>query len=212
MDPRMRLPRRIGAEDMKRLWEQAAKRPKTQQPITLCVLAVLYGTGLRRGELERLNIQDWSRETGTLKIDGRKTGQERQIPVGPGVWRCVEAYLPFRQNRLEARGHLEEPAFLVSRFGRRMSGDAISRTMKTCARDAGIPFVSLHQFRHSCASDLLEGGVTMPEVKSFLGHAAIVTTMRYVEVTHGARSEAIKRHPINQFLGHSDLEERRAAI
>jgi site-specific recombinase XerD len=212
IDPHMRLPRRIGREDMKRLWDQAALRPKRQQAITLCVLAVLYGTGLRRGELSRLNIADWSRETGMLKIDGRKTGQERQIPVGPGVWRCVEAYLPIRQNRLEACGYVEEPAFLISRFGRRMSGDAISRTVKMCAKAAGIPFVSLHQFRHSCASDLLEGGASMPEVKSILGHAVIGTTMRYIHVSSGARTEAIKRHPINEFLANPGGAERKVAI
>jgi integrase/recombinase XerD len=207
----MRLPRRIGREEMKRLWEEASKRPKTMQAITMCLLAVLYGTGLRRGELARLNITDWSRETGMLKIDGLKTGQERQIPVGPGVWRCVEAYLPIRQNRLEASGRLEQQAFLVNRVGRRMSVETITRTVMQCARAAGIPVVNLHQFRHSCASDLIENGVSMPEVKSILGHAVIQTTMQYTHVTSGARTEAIKRHPINEFLANPQGEERKVA-
>ena len=212
LDPRMRLPRRIGREEMDRLWAAAGKRPEGRRAVTLCVLAVLYGTGIRRGELERLNLNDWDREAGVLKIDGRKTGQERKVPVGPGVWRCVEAYLPRRQNRLEACGRLEENAFLVNRSGERLTGHAISLMVKSCAKEAGVSFVSLHQFRHSCASDLLESGVTMPEVKTILGHAVIETTMRYVHISSGERTEAIKRHPINEFLAEPESQERKAAI
>ena len=40
-----------------------------------------YGTGLRRGELERLNLDAFDRPEGTLRIDGRKTGRERCVPL-----------------------------------------------------------------------------------------------------------------------------------
>jgi site-specific recombinase XerD len=214
MDPRSKLPRRIGKEDMKRLWEAAEKKkPESVRMLTLCVLGILYGTGLRRGELQRLNLGDWDRENGVLKVDGQKTGRERTMPVGPGLWRCVEAYLPVRQNRLEAVSRLNETAFLIDRLGNRMSPTAITRVLHVCAKDAGIPFFGLHQFRHSCASDLLENGVKIPEVKTMLGHAAIQTTMRYIHVSSGERNEAIKKHPINDFLrANMDSTDRSIAI
>ena len=56
----------------------------------VCVLAILYGAGLRRGELERLDVADWDRDASVLRIDGQKTGVERSVPVGEGVWRCIE--------------------------------------------------------------------------------------------------------------------------
>ena len=211
MDPRSKLPRRINKEDMQRLWAAAEKKQsEPTRMLALCVLAILYGTGLRRGELHRLNLTSWDRDTGVLKVDGQKTGRERVMPVGPGVWRCIEAYLPVRQNRLEAAHRIEEPAFLIDRFGKRMRMDSISRVIRVCSKEAGIPFVSLHQFRHSCASDLMEHGVTIPDVKAMLGHAAIQTTMRYVHVSSGERNEAIKKHPINDFL--NDSTDRRVAI
>ncbi len=176
------------------------------------MLAILYGTGLRRGELHRLDLEDWDRENGVLKVDGQKTGHERNLPVGPGLWRCVEAYLPVRQVRLEAARQFEEPAFLIDRRGHRMSADAVSHLVAVCAKAAGIPFVSLHQFRHSCASDLLESGVTLPDVKTMLGHAVIETTMRYVHVSSGERTQAIKNHPINEFLRMQADETQRRAI
>ena len=214
LDARMRLPRRIGKADMEHLWQAAEERkPAAVRALTRCALAVLYGTGLRRGELERLDLADWDRENGVLTVDGRKTGQERKTPVGAGVWRCVEAYLPVRHNRLEAARRLDEPAFLIDRRGRRMKAVSISRAIRCCAKAAGIPFVSLHQFRHSCASDLLEAGATMPEVTAILGHATMGTTMRYVAVSGEERAEAVKKHPINEFLRtEPEAEERRAAI
>ena len=214
MDPRMSLPRRIGKDDMKRLWDEAGKRePASIRAVTFCILGMLYGTGLRRGELERLDMKDWDRDNGVLKVDGHKTGRERALPVGSGLWHCVEAYLPVRQNRLEAVQRLEESAFLIDRRGRRMSGSSISRVIGVCVKAAGIPFVSMHQFRHSCASDLLENGVKLPEVKTMLGHAEIATTMRYTHVSSGERTEAIKKHPINEFLQtEPDSTERRPAI
>ena len=68
----------------------------------MTVLALLYGTGLRRGELERLNVEAFDRIEGTLRIDGRKTGRERCVPLPEMVRRCLEAYLPHRHNQLEA--------------------------------------------------------------------------------------------------------------
>jgi integrase/recombinase XerD len=68
------------------------------------------------------------------------------------------------------------------------------------AESAGVEGVTLHQFRHSCASDLLEGGATLPEVQRVLGHAAIESTVRYVAITDPNRNEAMKLHPINEFL------------
>ena len=214
MDPRMSLPRRIGRAEMKRLWDEAgARKPESARKQLLCMLAVLYGTGVRRGELHRMDLADWDREAGMLTVDGRKTGQERKVPVGAGVWRFVEAYLPVRQQRLEATGRIEEPALLVGRRGTRLSGDMISHHIGQCAKRAKIPFVSIHQFRHSCASDLLESGVRMPEIKAMLGHGAIETTMRYLHVSTSARMEAIAKHPINEMLRpEGESAERSVAI
>lgn len=60
---------------------------------------------------------------------------------------------------------------------------------------------SMHQFRHSCASDLLEEGVRLPEVQRILGHQGIATTVRYVHIADPQRREAIACHPINDWLG-----------
>ena len=91
LDSRGRMPRRIGKEHLTKIWDATSQqRNDYQQHLSLVVLALLYGTGLRRGELERLDLAHWKREEGLLQIDGRKTGCERNVPVTDGIWRCLE--------------------------------------------------------------------------------------------------------------------------
>jgi site-specific recombinase XerD len=196
-----RLPKRIDAEHMEALWRAAANRgSRYSSHLWVTVLALLYGTGLRRGELARLNIDAFDRNEGTLRIDGRKTGQERCVPLPEMVLRCLDAYLPLRHNQLELFGRVGEVALLVSRNGQRLSGGAISHGVHDMAHLAQVPIHSLHQFRHSCASDLLEAGVHLAEVQRILGHGVISTTVRYVHIADPQRRAAIARHPINDWL------------
>lgn len=208
LDPRQRLPKRIGRQHLAKLWEAAQNRREQHGRYqAVCLLAILYGTGLRRGELERLDVDDWDRDEGILKIDGRKTGQARHVPVGAGVWRCIEAYLPHRHNLLEKTQRLGEPALLVNRFGERMKAEDVSATVHRLAKRAGVPWITLHQFRHSCASDLLEAGVSLPEVQRVLGHAVIESTVRYIDITDPERVSAMGRHPIGEFLAEEARRE-----
>jgi len=199
--PYSRLPRRIDRAHMEALWREAARtRGQFSRTLWVTVLALLYGTGLRRGELERLDLSAFDRSEATLRIDGRKSGRERCVPVTDLVYRCLEAYGPARHNVLERTQCLSECALLVSRRGERLSAQAISNGIHTLARRAGVPLVSVHQFRHSCASDLLEAGVHLAEVQRILGHQGIATTVRYTHIADPTRRAAIARHPINDFL------------
>lgn len=200
--PYHRLPRRIDREHMDALWRAAASaQGESSRTLWVTVLALLYGTGLRRGELERLDLDAYDRAAGTLRIDGRKSGRERIVPLSDLVYRCLEAYVPMRHNTLERSGRLgHERALLVSRLGRRVSAQAISNAIHRFARCAGVPLVTVHQFRHSCASDLLEAGVHLAEVQRLLGHQGIATTVRYTHIADPARRAAMALHPINTFL------------
>jgi site-specific recombinase XerD len=199
--PYSRLPKRIDQAHMEELWRAAASRGGDYSShLWVTILALLYGTGLRRGELTRLNVDAFDRKEGTLRIDGRKTGQERCVPLPEMVLRCLEAYLPLRHNQLEQVRLIQETALLVSRYGQRLNGSAISNGVHDIATIAQVPIHSLHQFRHSCASDLLETGVHLAEVQRILGHALISTTVRYVHIADPQRRAAIALHPINEWL------------
>jgi site-specific recombinase XerD len=199
--PYSRLPKRIDHAHMEAMWREAAnRRGKYTSHLWVTVLAMLYGSGLRRGELERLNLDAFDRTEGTLRIDGRKTGRERSVPLPEMVLRCLEVYLPLRHNQLEEAGLCGECALLVSRTGKRLTGGAISNGIHAIARRSEVPIHSLHQFRHSCASDLLEAGVHLAEVQRILGHCGVGTTVRYVHIADPQRRAAMTLHPINDWL------------
>jgi len=201
MYPNARLPKRIGKTYLTRLWDYTSGLPeKYYRQKWLAILSVLYATGLRRGELERLDLTDLKHENGTLLVDGRKTGRERFVPLAPAAWYCIDAYLPYRQNYLEKTGCQRETALFVNRNGKRLSGISIHGGIQRLTKRANLPHVTLHQFRHTCASDLLENGALLPEVQLILGHEYIASTMRYVHVNSPERRNAMVMHPINDML------------
>jgi site-specific recombinase XerD len=199
--PYSRLPKRIDHAHMQAMWTEAARRGGDYSShLWITVLAMLYGTGLRRGELERLNVASFDRNEGTLRIDGRKTGRERCVPLPEMALRCLEAYLPRRHNQLERCASLGETALLVTRNGARLTGSAVSNGIHAISRRAGVSIHSLHQFRHTCASDLLEAGVHLAQVQRILGHSGITTTVRYVHIADPQRRSAMCAHPLNDWL------------
>jgi site-specific recombinase XerD len=199
--PHSRLPKRIDREHMEAMWREAAsRRGDYSSHLWVTILALLYGSGLRRGELERLNLDAFDRGEGTLRIDGRKTGRERCVPLPDMVLRCLEAYLPRRHNQLEAAGSLQEAALFVTCHGKRLTGCAISNGILSISRRAGVSIHSLHQFRHTCASDLLESGVHLVQVQRILGHSDVSTTVRYVHIADPQRRAAMTLHPLNDWL------------
>ncbi len=207
-DPRSHLGRRISKEAMRRLWQSAAEnRQGYSRSLWLAVLALLYGTGIRRGELERLETSDWNREEGTLEVDGRKTGWERRL-VLPDVSRaCLESYLVQRHNHLEQLGRLDERSLLVGQQGFRLQGEHISQGIRRLLRRAGLEGITIHQFRHTCASDLLEAGLHVVQVQEILGHRAIGTTVRYLHVADPQRTAAVRLHPINDLLKAQEISD-----
>ena len=66
------------------------------------------------------------------------------------------------------------------------------------AERAGVPLVSIHQFRHTCASDLIESGVSLPNVQKILGHAVITTRSRDTPSDFGSREEGRHREASDQ--------------
>lgn len=195
-------PPRIGRSQMEALWQTAATtRAGYHRYLWVAVLSTLYGTGLRRGELASLDLSAWHEAEQTLLIDGQKTRRQRQVRVPSLTAQCLRAYLPRRHNELQRLGRGDQRALWINRYGDRLSDQAISSGIQRLARRGGVGELTLHQFRHSCASDLLEAGIGLPQIQRMLGHQSIMTTVRYLHVADPARHQAAEQHPINHMLG-----------
>lgn len=201
IDHRSHLPKTISKTDMENIWNEAASL-KNEYRRCLCVLmlALLYGTGMRRGELSNLKLEDWNSDKGILRVFGNKTGRERFLVPPEFTRKCLESYILLRQNMLLKRGVQDEKKLLVSSRGKTINGERVSLMLKPIALRAGIEKFHVHAFRHTCASDLLESGVGLAVVQKILGHASLGNTMLYTHVSDPEKTKAMTLHPVNKIL------------
>jgi integrase/recombinase XerD len=86
--------------------------------------------------------------------------------------------------------------FFTNRFGRRLSEQSIRIALNRHAKAAGLEKLTPHMFRHTVATMLLEQGVDLRFIQTFLGHSSIVTTTIYAHVNDKSQREILShRHP-----------------
>ncbi len=155
-------------------------------------LELLYGAGLRIGELVGLDVDDVDPVDRMVRVLG-KGDRERIVPFGAPAADAVGAWLTRGRPARAPRG----PALLVNRRGGRISRQGMWAAIAGHARAAGITaHVTPHTLRHSFATHLLDGGADVREVQELLGHASVTTTQVYTLVSRGAMREVYARaHP-----------------
>ena len=151
------------------------------------LLAVAYGAGLRRAEIVALDLEDYSVDTGELRVRG-KGNKERLVFVTNGAQDALSAWV-------QVRGDQAGALFLtVSKRGKtanhRMSDQSVLDICRKLARQAGVAPFSPHDLRRSCASDLLDAGADISAVSSLLGHARTDTTLLYDKRGDRAKKQA----------------------
>lgn len=140
-----------------------------------------YGSGLRRAELSRLDIEDIDLETNTAQVMG-KGSKPRVVPLTERTADTVREYL--------SRRHASRGPLLVSFFGRRLGVTGVYEVMR---RRVGM---RPHLMRHACATHLLKNGCGIRVIQELLGHERIDTTYIYTAVTKENLRDVVGRsHP-----------------
>ncbi len=143
----------------------------------MACLELLYGCGIRVGELVGINLEDIDLRAGWLRVRG-KGNKERQVPIGERAVAAVERYL---NNRSAASS--ERALFLNSR-GARINDRQVRRLVKLYAiLVTGDSTVHPHSFRHAYATHLLSDGADLRAIQELLGHARLSTTQKYTQVS-----------------------------
>jgi integrase/recombinase XerD len=145
------------------------------------MLSLLYGCGLRRGELHNLEVNDIDFNRSVIHISKTKTKRERQVVMSSKVQDHIEEYVYSAREQL-LPPHSTEPYFLVSSRGYHMSIHNIIFRVKKMTKEAGIEKnITPHTFRHSIATHLLEE-MSLEEVGNFLGHRSLDSTQIYTHI------------------------------
>jgi integrase/recombinase XerC len=150
-----------------------------------CIVELLYGCGLRVGELVGLDVRASGEAAGWIDAaeaeaqvlgKGRK---RRSVPVGGPALQALAQWLALRGTLADAG----EPALFVSRRGTRLTDSQVRSRLKRRALQAGLPtHVHPHMLRHSFASHLLQSSGDLRAVQELLGHANISTTQVYTKL------------------------------
>ena len=148
------------------------------------ILEVLYGTGIRLGELVGLNRTSVDLLGEVIRVRG-KGGKDRIVPLGREAVRALRSYLIRREEFLSSEiGISEEEALFLNRYGGRLSGRSVQNLVEKYLSDvAEAGKVSPHALRHSFATHLLDAGADLMAVKELLGHTSLSTTQIYTHVT-----------------------------
>jgi len=158
--------------------ERAEEVLSDQHPLTRrdrAVLEVLYGAGLRVGEVEGLDVEDIDPHSGFVRVRRGKGGKERRVPLGQPALLAV-------QDLLVNEGRSTGALFLNARGGR-LSDRSIRRIVARAGKLAGEAGLHPHALRHSFATHLLGAGADLRGIQELLGHASLGTTQRYTHVS-----------------------------
>jgi len=146
----------------------------------LCLLEVLYATGLRVSELIALPATAARAEGDTIVVRG-KGGKERLVPLGDAARRTMQDY-----RKLCAEAGAKDSRWLFPAFSDsgHVTRQHVARELKALAESAGIEprKMSPHVLRHAFASHLLANGADLRIVQALLGHADVSTTQIYTHV------------------------------
>ena len=161
------------------------------------LVELLYGTGIRVGELVALDVRDIDLHRGDVRVWG-KGDKERVVPLPEATRNALRDYLDQRRRP----GVLAEPLFtsLRARKGempRRLDPRDVRRILRTRAQRAGVvDRVHPHRLRHSYATHLLDMGTDLRASQELLGHASLSTTQKYTAVSAERLLEVYDRaHP-----------------
>ncbi len=174
-----RLPAPLSPDECERLIEEPSERRDLRlEARDRALLDLLYGTGLRVGELVSLNVGDCDRERREVRVRG-KGDKERVVPVPAQCLASLTAYLDLRARR----GVLREPLFCNVR-GTRLSERGVRKMLDRRLRELGIARrATPHTLRHSYATHLLDADVDLRAIQELLGHERLSTTQRYTHVS-----------------------------
>jgi len=182
------LPKFVKIDEMERLFDPQHFAQGFSGTRDRLVLELLYGTGIRRGELIALKPADV--QNGTLKVLG-KGGKERVIPLYKGLQLLLELYLPLRQEVAHA------PQLIVTDSGKKAYPNFIYQLVrKYLMAYTSSEKQSPHVMRHSFATHLMENGADLNAIKSLLGHANLSATQVYTHNSIGRLKKIFeKAHP-----------------
>lgn len=176
----------LTADEVKGMKANMESKPDCWRARDIAILMTLFGTGIRRAALYKLDTSDVNLIDGTIKV-AEKGGIERNI-IMPDC--TIEALKTWMRYRKEILGDTKEDAMFISNRKVRMSIPSIYIVIKEAGCDIEGKHVSPHKLRATYATLLYKESKDIYFVQKCMGHCSPQTTEIYVR---GQDAEAAKR-------------------
>jgi len=163
------LPEVLSKEEVRRMIDITAN-PKHK-----CMIQILYGTGVRVGELVRLRMRDIDFDRNCIRVVQGKGAKDRMGLLPKSI----------RDLLLQQKSAKQSEDFLFTSYdGGRLTEATVQKVVRHAAQLAGVQKdVTPHTLRHSFATHLLEAGTDIRYIQELLGHAKLATTQIYTKVS-----------------------------
>lgn len=212
-----RLPKSLSRDQVNALLTaaEASGRTGSERLRNLCLMELLYATGMRVSELVSLPVQAARGDPAMLMVKG-KGGKERLVPLSKPARAALAAWLATRdaaEEEARIARRIPPSRFLFPAGGAEghLSRQLFHRLLKEIAVAAGVSpaEVTPHRLRHAFATHLLEGGADLRVIQTLLGHADIATTEIYTHVLdERLKALVLDHHPLAKADGYV-LKRRR---
>jgi integrase/recombinase XerC len=198
------LPKALGVDDAVQLASFQGDDDPWLEVRDAAMVELLYGSGLRVGELVGLDVQASDQARGWVDLQAAqahvlgKGSKRRIVPVGRMALQALQRWLTLRGPMGTAAGgpvpdSVQDGAraLFTGRNGTRLTPQSVWQRLRRRSLQAGLPTpVHPHMLRHSFASHVLQSSADLRAVQELLGHANISTTQVYtrLDFQHLARA------------------------
>lgn len=163
----------------------------------IAIFEMLYGSGLRVGELVDVKIKDIDFYNKTMLIHG-KGSKDRYVPLHDMEIAKIKNYLELARPMFRTRNREIDDGYLFLNFkGGHLTDRGVRKILdKELEQQASTMKLTPHAFRHSFATHLLDHGVDLRVVQELLGHVSLSTTQIYTKVSKEKLKEIyMSAHP-----------------
>jgi integrase/recombinase XerD len=192
------LPKVVTEQQTQSLIDAAATLEGPEAVRLLCIVELLYASGLRVSELVTLPLTAATGERRMLLVKG-KGGKERLVPLGTPAREAIKAYIQVRPRFLPPSERAQRFLFPSRGVEGHLTRRRVAQLLKDLAVKAGVDprKLSPHVLRHAFASHLVAHGADLRSVQQLLGHADIATTQIYTHVQdERLRRLVSEKHPL----------------
>jgi len=162
-------------------------------------LTLIYSCGLRLLEGVQMRVKQIDGERKQVHVRGGKGNKDRYVPIPEITLETMRAYWGEHRNQVWLFPSRRKDQRWGEKGREPMCGSGVQRAFRASLRESGInKEATVHTLRHSYATHLLEAGVNLRVIQSYLGHASIVTTARYLHLTQVGKGKSIE--VINEML------------